>query len=370
MPRRPGSRTGCRSTSSSSSRARLRADREPVDAVAGHRLVGVGDGDDRGLERDLVSGEALRVPGAVGTLVVRQDPVPDVVQLAARENPGSELGMALHLRVLLGGERPRLAEDRVRHPDLADVVEDAGEPQPLDSILVKAELRRHHLAEAADGLAVAGGPRVALVERLRQAEHRGEVGLGLDVPAAGDRPQDVGDLGAVDDGAVTAQRLGRVQRPVPGGQKRGVVEAMLGEARDPDGGGQLELRRRKRLAHPVDQLLGEEEGVMLVGLREDDGELLAPGPRHHIHQPRRVLEQLADPLQCLVARLDALPLVDPLEAVHVDDEQADRPALGLGPFELPLERFVQGDSVRQAGERIGTSRVGEPPEQRSTRERR
>ena len=111
-----------------------------VDAVGDHRLVGVGDGEDRGLQRDLVLSEALRVAGPVGALVVGEDPLADVGELLAREDSRAELGVALHLVVLGRGQRPGLAEDRVGHADLADVVEDPREPDALDPGLVEPEL--------------------------------------------------------------------------------------------------------------------------------------------------------------------------------------------------------------------------------------
>src|SRR5262249_57134294 len=98
-----------------------------------------------------------------------QDPFPDVVELAAREDAGTQLGMPSHLVHLGGGELPGLAEDRVRHADLADVVQYTREADSLDPVLVEAELLGHHLAVATHRLAVARGPGVALVERLRQA---------------------------------------------------------------------------------------------------------------------------------------------------------------------------------------------------------
>src|SRR5436305_7068349 len=104
-----------------------RTDRHPVDAVARHRLVSVADGENRGLDRNLFLAQAIRIAGPIRALVVAEDPAADIVELAARENPCTELRMPPHLRHLLVGERTGLAEDRVGDPDLADVVEDARE---------------------------------------------------------------------------------------------------------------------------------------------------------------------------------------------------------------------------------------------------
>src|SRR4051812_29755275 len=119
--------------------------------------------------------------------------------------------MPPHLIHFLRSERTGLAENRVGNADLADVVEDAGEPDPLHALLAHSELDRHHLAEPAHGLTVAGRPRVPLVERLGKTEHRREVSLGLDAPAPGDRSENTRDLRAVDHRAVAPERLRRVQ---------------------------------------------------------------------------------------------------------------------------------------------------------------
>jgi hypothetical protein len=58
---------------------------------------------------------------------------------------------------------------------------------------------------------VPGRSRVLLVERLGEAQDRGEVGLALDVAATGGRPENSGYLRAVDHHAVAAEGLGCVQ---------------------------------------------------------------------------------------------------------------------------------------------------------------
>jgi hypothetical protein len=65
-----------------------------------------------------------------------EDPFAQIIHVAARENPRSELGMASHLGLLIGCQRPWLAEDRVRDSDLADVMKDARQPDSLHLVLV------------------------------------------------------------------------------------------------------------------------------------------------------------------------------------------------------------------------------------------
>src|SRR5207248_2183856 len=98
-----------------------------IDAVARHRLVRVGHREDPGLERDLVLDQLARIAPAVWALVVREDPAADVVELGAAEDPRADLRVLAHLRVLLVDQRPGFAQDRVRHADLPDVVQDAGD---------------------------------------------------------------------------------------------------------------------------------------------------------------------------------------------------------------------------------------------------
>src|SRR4051794_11670208 len=71
--------------------------RGAVDAVDRHRLVGVGDGEDARLERDLVADEPVRVAAAVGTLVVRDDPRGDVLHVGPVHDQRAHLGVLLHL---------------------------------------------------------------------------------------------------------------------------------------------------------------------------------------------------------------------------------------------------------------------------------
>src|SRR3954452_3195060 len=64
---------------------RVLAQRGPVDAIGGHGLVSVGDGEDPSLERDPLGIEALGVAGAVGTFVVGEDPAGEVAELGPGE---------------------------------------------------------------------------------------------------------------------------------------------------------------------------------------------------------------------------------------------------------------------------------------------
>ena len=71
-------------------------DREPlaVRPVGRHRVVGVADEDDAGLERDLLAGEAVGVAAAVPVLVAVADDLADLLEpLDRREDARAQLGM-------------------------------------------------------------------------------------------------------------------------------------------------------------------------------------------------------------------------------------------------------------------------------------
>ena len=93
-------------------------ERAPVRAVARHCVERVGDGEDSRAHRNVVTGNAVRIPAAVPTLVVgTHDPDP----LAAEERDAAqhlftEHGVRRHQPSLGVGERGRLLEDLVGDP--------------------------------------------------------------------------------------------------------------------------------------------------------------------------------------------------------------------------------------------------------------
>ena len=74
---------------------------------------------------DLLAAQARRVAGAVPLLLVLEDDDRGGAQVvdALQQRP-AQLGVALHLDPLVGGERPGLEQHAVAHADLADVVEE------------------------------------------------------------------------------------------------------------------------------------------------------------------------------------------------------------------------------------------------------
>ena len=127
---------------------------------------------------------------------------------------------------------PGFLQDGVGDPDLADVVQHAGEVHALDLVGAHAHLGRDRTRVATDELRVPGGAGVAHVKRLGEHEHRGEVAL-LDNGLTRLLAEQVGgDLAVEDDGAVAAQRLRGEDRAVGAGQELLGGGAVLGIARD------------------------------------------------------------------------------------------------------------------------------------------
>jgi hypothetical protein len=111
----------------------------------------------------------------IGPLVVRQHPGGLVMELGGGQNARSQHRMGLHEVELALDQPTRLLQDRIGHPDLADVVEEPGQPDLEDVFLIESELGGHERAELGDGLAMAVGVGVLRVDSSCQCvgEHLG-----------------------------------------------------------------------------------------------------------------------------------------------------------------------------------------------------
>ena len=127
------------------------AEAATVGAVARHRVVRVADEDDPRLERDLLAGEPVRIAGAVPALVAVAHDRADLLEPVDRsDDPLAELGMGLDDQPLRLGQATGLREDLARDADLADVVEERSELEPLQRPLVEAERLADAKREVAD----------------------------------------------------------------------------------------------------------------------------------------------------------------------------------------------------------------------------
>src|SRR5436190_21249565 len=147
--------------------------------LARHRIEGVGEGEDARAKGDLVSLEAVRIAAPVPALVVRADHLQAfaVQQRDVAEQLGADHRMLLHEKQLRGAQRSFLVEDRVRHPDLADVVQ---QEAVLEARIVEqARFERLGQLERVAMNAQRMPPRrlVSHFERVRQGGNRLAVGV-------------------------------------------------------------------------------------------------------------------------------------------------------------------------------------------------
>ena len=115
-----------------------------VDAIGRHRAVGVADGDDPRLDRDLLADQPIGIAAAVDPFVVMADggrghahPADATDQLLA------DLGMRSHDPPLRIVERATLRQDAVGNRDLADVVQPATEAAAQQDVKREAEHATH-----------------------------------------------------------------------------------------------------------------------------------------------------------------------------------------------------------------------------------
>ena len=136
-----------------------------VGAVGGHRVVGVHDLEDARPDRDLLPGESRGIAGPVPALVVvEEEGRGDAEVVDALEQRPPETGVIPHQMPLLGGERPVLEQDRVRDPDLADVVEQRTALDDGDLGFGDAQLHGQPACVAGHPLGVPLRARIARVE--------------------------------------------------------------------------------------------------------------------------------------------------------------------------------------------------------------
>ena len=99
--------------------------------------------------------------------------------------------------------------------------------------------------------------------------------------------------------------------------------------------------RERPVAHGLADPPGRGETARDVGLRQQDHELLAALPEREVDLP----DDAADPLRELdqhgVAGAVPVPVVDLLEVVQVEDEDAERAAEPAGPFDLQAQRSLR-----------------------------
>ncbi len=129
----------------------LVADRPLVGPVVGHRVVRVGDRHDPGAERDVVAAqpEWVAVPGVAFVMV--QDDRHGVLEGGGLlEDDLADPRMLDDRSPLRRTESGRLVEDLLGNGDLADVVEEGGDPDPVDLGIGQVEARGHRHDDRGD----------------------------------------------------------------------------------------------------------------------------------------------------------------------------------------------------------------------------
>ena len=133
-------------------------------------------------------------------------------------------------------------------------------------------------------------------------------------------------------------------------QQRRALVAVLGTDRDADAGADVGVQpvERERLVERRQEALGGAHAVGATARgRHDRDELVAaqPGERERVGQLRP--HPVGDLAQQLVPDVVAERVVDLLEAVDVDEQQADRLAAGRGRIQRRLDRLQDVPAVAE-----------------------
>ena len=132
----------------------------------------IGGGENRPLQGHLMGLEPEGVAAAVGSLVVGEDPVGDLVEPVTADQQMTRLGMLADPLPLMGVERAGLLEERPGDRDLADVVQHSRKAEPLAHELGEAETERGLRRQVADGQAMLHELGVPVAQALEHPQER------------------------------------------------------------------------------------------------------------------------------------------------------------------------------------------------------
>ena len=141
-------------------------------AVLGHRVVGIGGGQQPSAEVELIGLGAAVIPGAIGALVVAgghvgvggEEPAPT-------KHSFTEVGVEPDPLPLLGAERAGVIPDAARHPDTPDVVHQRGLTHRGRVRVGQARGSRGGVSESGDTSRMPSQPHRLQIGEIR---HRGE----------------------------------------------------------------------------------------------------------------------------------------------------------------------------------------------------
>ena len=294
--------------------------RAAVRPVGGHRVPGVADQADAARERDVLPREAVGIAAAVPALVLRPHGGREVGERADRvDDPRADRRVLAHHVPLGGGQAAGLAQDRVGHADLADVVQQRDLADRGGVVGVHPQLGGDRQRELEHRLGVLGGVVLTRVERGDQRLAGGRLDLGAAVEARA--------LGVLDPRGGDAREAGEVAQ---------VALAEVG-ARAPAEAAERAVDRAVR-PHDGDAGVGADPG------RDDE----------RVRGGRRARLRVGDQLRDLAGDHRVAPRVvarqreagrDAAErrAVAVDAAQDQRTVVELGQIgELHPERLASG----------------------------
>ena len=125
------------------------------------------------------------------------------------------------------------------------------------------------------------------------------------------------------------------------------------------------MPRDERALEPRDHELGGE----VVGALEEDGELVAADPAEQVAGAEDAGPAAGDLGEQPVAGLVAVAVVHVLEAVEIEQDDAERPARAPRAAEGLVERPVPGAPVREPGQLVDRGELGEPVHEVGAHER-
>ncbi len=104
-------------------------------------------------------------------------------------------------------------------------------------------------------------------------------------------------------------------------------------------------------------MLGEPRKLLRADPRHQQHELVAVGARQHAARREQALQALGDGQHHRIANGMAEVLIDLLELIEIDGDDAERRSVRLGLLDEIGKRFAQRDPVGQAGQGIGACRA-------------